>query len=217
MRRVLSFVLAVLAAALLALSCEKKASVIPKSTLSKIYMEMFLVDKWLMDYPQGLKADTTLVYESIFNKYGYTSDDYRESVSFYLKDPDRYARILRETSAMMDAQIKVLEARKAVADAAKEAEDRLKSFAPERIYRMTGLSNKGIFSLSDSVSVFVDTAGGKWDFDPQIGRDTIFRGPEIVVDTLTMSDTLGVEKTEDIAGEVDILLKETPMLDVKIR
>lgn len=78
-------------------SCRKKdqARVIPRNVMAKIYAEMFVVDQWILDNAgKHQMPDTTLYYEPVFNKYGYTTDDYLHSVDHYVSDPERFSRIL---------------------------------------------------------------------------------------------------------------------------
>lgn len=85
-------------------SCAKKdeARVIPRAVFSKIYAEMFLTDQWMLINDGNRQfPDTTLFYEPIFNKYGFTTDDYLRSVDYYLNDPERFARIV-------DKSVKIL-------------------------------------------------------------------------------------------------------------
>ena len=71
---------------------------IPRKKMVSIYADMFVADQWLnQNYKAERVADTSFVYEAIFEKYGYDSEDYRASVDYYIQDPDRFARILRQT------------------------------------------------------------------------------------------------------------------------
>lgn len=89
-----NIVVAALALACVICSC-KGPRVIPKDKFSKIYTEMVLGDLWLRDnYEKRTVADTSLFYEAIFAKYGYTTEDYRYSVNHYLRNPEEYRRIL---------------------------------------------------------------------------------------------------------------------------
>lgn len=73
--------------------------------MTKIYSEMFLTDQWIRNNkPRGLVPDTVLVYEPIFEKHGYTTDDYLRSVEYYMHDPERFARILRNTYRLLDKE-----------------------------------------------------------------------------------------------------------------
>lgn len=92
-------------------SCHKDgAKVIPRGKLARIYAEMLVVDQWIISTP-GVRvtADTSLVYEPIFQKYGYTSDDYRKSIDAYMDDPERFARILRTTGEILQERMNELE------------------------------------------------------------------------------------------------------------
>ena len=95
-------------------SCgEREARVIPRGELAEIYAEMLVVDQWITATPGTRQmADTSLVYEPILNKYGYTSADYRLSVDKYMDDPERFSRILRTTVSIFDQRLKELERKK---------------------------------------------------------------------------------------------------------
>ncbi len=100
---------------ILSASCGRKEDkVIPRGKLAEIYAQMLLVDQWILSNP-GTRhiADTSLVYEPILQRYGYTSADYRRSVEVYMDDPERFSRILRETGEILERRLGVLEERKA--------------------------------------------------------------------------------------------------------
>ena len=88
------FLILLLVSVLLISSC-KSNGIIPKNKMADILSEMFLVDQYIDDVPEIRGgADTLFVYESIFNKYGYTSDDYIKSVKHYMENIDNYQKIL---------------------------------------------------------------------------------------------------------------------------
>lgn len=171
-------------------SCNKSGKVIPRATMAKIYAEMFVSDQWInSDYKARRMADTTLVYGGIFDKYGYTVRDYRRSMEYYMDDPDRYARILKQSAIIIEGRIKDL----------KEEKDRLKTlsdskaatdaFMPKRIFFLSGMSNKDLLKV-DSLVFYIDSTGGSFEFDVQKGRDTIYYGPRFEVsdgDTVSVS------------------------------
>ena len=71
-------------------SCKREGRIIPRSRMTKIYVEMFVADQRIASSPEMRRtADTSWVYEPIFEKFGYNSDDYRASVAHYINDPDR--------------------------------------------------------------------------------------------------------------------------------
>lgn len=105
-------------AALLAISSCGKNSVIPKGTLSKIYADMLLTDAWLrVDLDKHHEGDSLLVYEAVFNKYGYTTSDYWNSVDHYMKDPDKFAKILDKAADRLENESLYVEAEKVWTDA----------------------------------------------------------------------------------------------------
>lgn len=107
----------ILTAALLCLSsCRDRKDIIPKGTMSKIYYDIYMTDE-AVDANYGLRrmADTMRIYEPIFNKYGYTTEDYNRSVNFYLERPDKFEDVFEDTKTM-------LEKRKAELNAILEAE-----------------------------------------------------------------------------------------------
>ena len=88
--------IAVLAAVLAMLcGCGRHSRVIPADKLVRIYHDMFLADQWIRDNPDARKAaDTTLLFDPIFRRYGYSFEDYDRTVNYYLDRPDKYAKIL---------------------------------------------------------------------------------------------------------------------------
>ena len=99
-------ILLMLVIVLAAVSCSRKeARVIPASKMSKIYADMVIADQWIRSDGRTLHADTTLVYEPIFNKYGYTTEDYRKSVSHYLRKPGDFADIFEDARSILQKQI----------------------------------------------------------------------------------------------------------------
>ena len=118
-KRLLRTLLAALALALAVASCARGDKVIPKKTMEKIYYDMFMADQWLAVHPEArAKADTSWFYEPVFQKYGYTKEDYLRSVDFYLNDPERYAAMLREVTTRLEKDFNRL-----TAEAEKERED----------------------------------------------------------------------------------------------
>ena len=71
------------------LSC-RGPRLIPRDKMEAIYYDMFMADQQIRnDMALRRQADTMLVYEAVFNRYGYDTDDYLYSVQTYLKDPER--------------------------------------------------------------------------------------------------------------------------------
>jgi hypothetical protein len=53
--------------------------------------------------------DTLLVYEAVFEKYGYDTDDYMHSLRYYLKDPERFAKVFEEVASRLERESKSLD------------------------------------------------------------------------------------------------------------
>ena len=80
-------------------SCSGRPRIIPRSTLADIYAEMFLADQWLADHgSERRKADPSLFYDPIFQRYGYTFEDYDATIKRYLKDPEKFSKVFKDAS-----------------------------------------------------------------------------------------------------------------------
>jgi len=96
---------------LCAYGCGRGARVIPSGIMSDIYFDMFLADQWILNHSEmRSKADSTLVYEPIFKKYGFTTADYDSSVSYYIARPDEYLKIAERTADRYQKEIARIEA-----------------------------------------------------------------------------------------------------------
>ena len=105
MKRILHIVLVLVAVA----ACQGPR-VIPKGTLTDIYVEMFLADQQVREQNiPRTQMDSLLVYEAVFNKYGYNTDDYLNSVRHYLKDPERFAKVFEEVNKRLEGELKALD------------------------------------------------------------------------------------------------------------
>lgn len=104
-----SIIFIYLALTALIFSCTKD-KIIPKDTMSEIYYDIYMTDRLIQSNPPLRKVvDTSKVYEPIFNKYGYTTDEYTQSVNYYLEHPDRYVKIFKKTQKMFQDRKMILE------------------------------------------------------------------------------------------------------------
>ena len=84
--------------------------VIPRDKMVDIYCDMFIADQQVRAEGLPPKAmDTLLVYEAVFEKYGYDTDDYIHSLRHYLKDPERFAKVFEEAAERLQGQANALE------------------------------------------------------------------------------------------------------------
>ena len=185
-----------LLASLLLLSCGKDdgGKVIPKDKLSEIYAEMFVLDQWVgTESRLRREADTSMVYAPILEKYGYNYDDYLASVDYYMKDPERYSRILRTTSEILNRRLSDLQAQKEEMLSAERAAHRRDSLLRLVHFDIdSAITAMSRVNPSDSVVSEIQPFGVLSIRFVQRG-DTSYAGPEVIVrsDTLkVVSDTL---------------------------
>jgi len=99
MRMRIGHIVCVLLLGLLLASCGGRPRIIPRATLTDIYVDMFLADQWLKDHvSERSRADTSLFYDPIFARYGYTFEDYDASVKHYLEDPEKFSKVFRDAA-----------------------------------------------------------------------------------------------------------------------
>lgn len=184
--------------------------VIPRGKMAEIYADMLVADQWVLDNPgTRSKADTSLVYEPIFNSYGYTTEDYRASVGYYMKDPERYSRILRSTTEILEGKIATLQELKRI-------EDRLKAMVPYEIdpFRLYFTrSVEGLWEFGDSVSVEVDSLVPVLEMHLHETSDTLFDGPRIIL----KADSLAVDDTMEVVENLEVKeLKDNVVLEKRL-
>ena len=104
MKRFLHIVLVLLVAA----AC-RGPRVIPKDTMTDIYTDMFLADQMVRDadIPRA-QMDTMLLYEAVFEKYGYDTEDYLYSLRYYLKDPERFGKVFENVAKRLEGEVDAL-------------------------------------------------------------------------------------------------------------
>ena len=104
MKRFLHIVLVLL----VAVAC-RGPRVIPKDTMTDIYTDMFLADQMVRDadIPRA-QMDTMLLYEAVFEKYGYDTEDYLYSLRFYLKDPERFGKVFENVAKRLEGEVDAL-------------------------------------------------------------------------------------------------------------
>ncbi|MGP1610979.1 MAG: DUF4296 domain-containing protein [Candidatus Cryptobacteroides sp.] len=194
MKRIIGyFFLALIFLSIMA-SCARKARVIPKSKLEKIYMEMLLVDQWIgLEWSNTRVADTSVVYEQIFEKYGYTSNDYRKSVSYYMEDPDRFAKIFENISNALTTKANIID--KEQKD--REKADSIRNVIISRNFRRAEIFfYKDVLSYKDSILFYFDSIGIVRS--KPVESDSLFMGPELVIkerrDSILLEDSAAFKK-----------------------
>lgn len=108
MRRLPLYVLLVLTVILA--SCRQGPRKIPARTMVQIYADMLMADQWILENTSERRtADTSLFYEPIFNKYGYSTEDYQYSLHQYLKKPDKFDKLVTKVNDNLEERKKCLE------------------------------------------------------------------------------------------------------------
>lgn len=207
MRKIFLHIPAVLAALLLCFACsDDKSKVIPRGKLAKIYAEMLVMDQWAVsDSRLRQKADTSLIYEPIFEKYGYDGEDYRASVEFYMDDPERYSKILRESADILDARIKELNDLKHVLRRQEEISRFVTDFEISDFYPY--LSSEPYVHYYDSLAVELDTLS-TYRLVSIERADTLYDCLRMIVQTDTLAN---VVKEEETHAQKDTVAIEKPV------
>ena len=89
------------------LSCRRTPE-IPKETMVNIYYEMYLTDQSIFINNLNKENDSLLIYAPIFEKYGYTFEEYTSSVNAYLQRPEKFTKIFTEVKQRFESRLKEL-------------------------------------------------------------------------------------------------------------
>lgn len=157
-------VLALLAGGFCLWACSSsgKGRVIPENRMVDLYVDMFVSDAWLKDNKDAkARADTTLFFDPIFKRHGYTFDDYEKSIQFYSGDMETFSKILDSAARILSARSAELEKKDAAILRARHLEDSLRAHWVDFVGDSVLLKMKGCLSLrrDDSGFVYFPTAG----------------------------------------------------------
>ena len=94
---------------LLAVSCGPRR--ISRDNMEEIMYQVLLQDQQIKyDHKLRLQADTCLVYEAIFEEYGYDTDDFLYSLEYYLAEPAKFEKIMERVGDRLDKEVSVVRA-----------------------------------------------------------------------------------------------------------
>ena len=94
----------------LAVSCHKGPRRIPRGDMEDIMMQVLLHDQYLKQNTELRKqADTMLVYEGIFESFGYDTDDFLASLDYYLADASRMEKIMEKVEQRLMVKVEQTE------------------------------------------------------------------------------------------------------------
>ena len=209
--RAIRHILLALATLLILVSCiGGRDKVIPRAKLAEIYAEMFITDQWISStHSVRRQADTSLVYEPILAKYGYTSADYRHSVDKYMNDPERFSRILRTTGEILDKKLKVLNDREMELARLKDRQEYLESLRFEADFHAEEffpyLFDEPYIHYYDSLDVKPDSTLMVYRLINVNRTDTLYDGIRMVLkDTLAVKDTVAVKDTLSVKDTLEV-------------
>ena len=210
MKRALHILFAALVVAVTLLSCTR-GRVIPRGTFVKIYADMFLADEWVKDNPSMRRqVDTSLIYEAIFESYGYTTDDYLKSVEHYMTDTERYARMLKKAADRLkekggslrrqDESIRLRDER--LKEIGRRREIMMRRFSPDSVWR-----GGYLLQVDSNLEVFF----------VRRPSDTVYHGPGFTIDTVavdsTALDSLKIDSLKVDTVKVDTVKVDTIKID----
>ncbi len=90
-------------AAVILASCS--GEYIPQKKLPEIIAEIYKADRYINSrYDLVLRSDTTRYYEAIFNKYGYTSEQYIKTLDYYLTRPAKLKTFYTEAKSIIQKE-----------------------------------------------------------------------------------------------------------------
>lgn len=207
MRKVLQhFTVLLTFAAVVFSSCNMGGEkIIPRGKLSRIYAEMLMTDQWIQSTP-GIRliADTSLVYAPVLENHGYTTEDYMRTVDVYMEDPERFSRILRHTSDILEKRLKELHKLQGEMEMARRAAIIKTNFKAEDFFPYIGA--EPYVHYYDSVAFVADSITSMYKLVPIERADTTYDMLRMVIRTDSLAtDSL---KNDAIREEIKEELKE---------
>lgn len=178
-----------LAVVFLATSCQK--SPIPLRKMQRIWADMLIADANVNENPDlHLAADTLAIYTAIFEKYGYTDEQFKETQRYLLAHPKKFMKMAEKQKADFDRILAVAQREMAVRDSLADIE-----------YQKELAIQVALDNFLDSISfaclldtVFVDLGQDSVAVTVYNDDSTRFVAP-FVRDTTVVADTLVVKHT----------------------
>ena len=96
--------LVLIAVVLLLTGCARKG-VIPARKMSNILHDMYVLDAQISSERKYRPiADTTSVYGALLAEYGYTQEDFHNSLNYYLKKPVKFKEVFAAAHKRFEAE-----------------------------------------------------------------------------------------------------------------
>ena len=203
MRKVLQHFTVLLSfAAVVFSSCNmSEEKVIPRGKLARIYAEMLMTDQWIQSTPGvRLIADTSLVYVPVLESHGYTTEDYMRSVDEYMEDPERFSRILRHTSDILEKRLKELRKLQGEIEEARLAARIKTNFKAEELFPYLG--DEPYVHYYDSIAFVPDSTTLMYMLVPIERADTTYDQLRMIIRTDSLAtDSLKTEAPGEVLVE----------------
>ncbi|GAB1373482.1 hypothetical protein MASR1M46_03620 [Bacteroidales bacterium] len=79
---------------------------IPREKMTRIVSEIYLSDKYMSSSTElSGGADSLLIYEPILNKYGYDTEDYLRTISYYVERPSKLRTIYTDAQNLLQKEL----------------------------------------------------------------------------------------------------------------
>jgi len=173
---------------------------IGKKDMERIMAEMLIQDQQIKQ-SRDLKrqADTSLVYEGIFQAYGYDTDDFLYSLTYYVEDAARMEKIMGNVAERLEKESKALE---------KEIDLERWKDNLMRIYKMKPDTTR----LPRQVSV-MDTLKVRFSGDSAWVEKPVNPLAHVPADSLLfLRDTVAEELPDSLVSVIDTLKYQKPDL-----
>lgn len=83
--------------------------IIPRGKMADIYYDFYMADRYLESMNQLKLGDSVQIYIPIIEKHGYTFDEYKATVDYYLHKPEELTKIFRLTETKVKQRRDYLE------------------------------------------------------------------------------------------------------------
>ena len=83
--------------------------IIPRGKMADIYYDFYMADRYLESMSQLKLGDSVQIYIPIIEKHGYTFDEYKATVDYYLHKPEELTKIFKLTEAKVKQRRDYLE------------------------------------------------------------------------------------------------------------
>lgn len=185
-----------------------ESEVIGQKTMAKIISQFFLADQYINSNPEMMaQSDSMLVYPAIVEKFGYTMEDYNNSVEYYLQDGDEYSRIHDAAQQILEKRVEEIDFIFSGVIRMKEwwALDSIRVTTPKELMYdrylrsakwLIGVEYKETWTILDSAFVDIPQYGDWWqnnitppnrEYKSFMVKDEEEKGNEIIKKELTKS------------------------------